>query len=165
MAKVYRDKITPEGFKLLEEEIIYLKDTIQALSRELSDAKSQGDLKENQAVTDISRELENSERRLAGVNEALNTVVVERITPSDFVDFGATVELKNFPKQGVIKRFKLVGDYESSIVGNDESSDDDICKISTSSNLAQMLYRKKVGDTIVIGPKNKKIDIINITYK
>jgi transcription elongation factor GreA len=154
MAPSYINKITPQGFKLLHQQIKDFKGEIKRLSLELANAKAQGDLSENQAVTDISRTLRNAKTKLSHLEEVLSHVTITTIKSSDTVEFGATVELKNF-KTNRLDKFTIVGGFESSTEVN---------KISADSQLAQMLRGKRVGDVIFIGSKNIKLEIISITY-
>ena len=154
MTGSYRNKITPQGFKFMQQQIKDFKEEIKRLSKELADAKAQGDLSENQAVTDVVRTLRNTKKKLSELEEVMSHVTITTIKSSDQVEFGATVELKNF-KTNRIDKFTIVGNCEASTEVN---------KISIDSKLAQMLRGKRVGDVIFIGNKNVKLEIISIKY-
>lgn len=135
--------MTGPGLQRLEEELKYLKaEERPAIIRQISEARTHGDLSEN-AEYHAARERQSFiEGRIAELEEIVSAAEV--IDPSTLsgerVKFGAHVRLieEETEKES---EYQIVGVHEADIKSG---------RLSISSPLAKALIGKKVGDTIAV---------------
>jgi transcription elongation factor GreA len=140
---VQKFPMTGPGLQRLEEELKYLKaEERPAIIRQISEARTHGDLSEN-AEYHAARERQSFiEGRIAELEEIVSAAEV--IDPSTLsgerVKFGAHVRLieEETEKES---EYQIVGVHEADIKSG---------RLSISSPLAKALIGKKVGDTIAV---------------
>lgn len=149
--------MTPDGHKRLVEQIKRMKTTdLQAISKDLEEARSHGDLSEN-AEYEIAKD--NHSKLLKQISDLEAAIAnAQIIDPStlthDRVVFGSVVEMRDFDNDETI-RYQIVGIYESDLKFG---------KISIESPIARGLIGKFEGDEVKITtPKGiKEFEIISI---
>jgi transcription elongation factor GreA len=136
------DKIpmTADGEKALREELEHLKSVRRPrIVQAISEARAQGDLRENAEYQYAKEEQGFIEGRIAEVeNKLSNAQIIDatRIPPSGKVIFGTTVSLLNLDTEEDVT-YKIVGDDEADIK---------VGKISVYSPIARAIVGKAVGD-------------------
>lgn len=155
-----RIPMTPQGKRLLEERLKYLK-TIERpkVIKAIEEARGHGDLSEN-AEYDIAKEHQLHLSKEMGEIEhklSLAHVIDPKSIKSDKVVFGATITLKAANGNG---------SATYSIVGTDEA-DITKAKISVESPIARAIIGKCEGDevTVVTPGGQKNFEIISIEYR
>ena len=138
------DKIpmTAHGERALREELEHLKTVRRpTIINAISEARAQGDLRENAEYQYAKEEQGFIEGRIAEIENKLSqaqVIDVTRIPPSGKVIFGTTVHLMNLTlEEEVTVSYKIVGDDEADIK---------VFKISVYSPIARALIGKSVGD-------------------
>ncbi len=155
-----RYPMTPEGHKVLEEELKQLK-TVERprITAAIAEAREHGDLKEN-AEYHAAREQQGfCEARIRDIEAKLGgaQIIDPASIPQDGrVVFGVTVVIENIDT-GEQKRFKIVGDDEADFKAN---------KISINSPIARGLIGKSAGDDAQIQTPSGLIEyeIIEVLY-
>ncbi len=155
-----RYPMTPEGHKVLEEELKQLK-TVERprITAAIAEAREHGDLKEN-AEYHAAREQQGfCEARIRDIEAKLGgaQIIDPASIPQDGrVVFGVTVVIENIDT-GEQKRFKIVGDDEADFKAN---------KISINSPIARGLIGKSAGDDAQIQTPSGVIEyeIIEVLY-
>ncbi|HQQ84204.1 MAG TPA: transcription elongation factor GreB [Cyclobacteriaceae bacterium] len=134
--------ITPEGLEKLKAELDHLwrverPDTTQKVSW----AASLGDRSENADYHYNKKRLREIDRRVLYLRKCVDDLKVVHYSPHQEgkVMFGAWVEIEN--TRGLKKRLRIVGSEE--ILGMPDY-------ISMDSPMAQALYKKEVGDEVVV---------------
>lgn len=136
------DKVpmTADGEKALREELDHLKSVRRPrIVQAISEARAQGDLRENAEYQYAKEEQGFIEGRIAEVENKLSKAQVidaSRIPPSGKVIFGTTVSLMNLDTEEDVT-YKIVGDDEADIK---------VGKISVYSPIARAIIGKAVGD-------------------
>lgn len=151
--------ITTGGFKYLQDEFTYLKNTVRPdVTKLVSWAASLGDRSENADYQYGKKRLREIDKRLRFLGQRIDAaqVVDPSLGNGDTVQFGATV---------LVDREDL-GLIEYQIVGVDET-DTKAGRISWVSPLGKALLGKQVGDeVIIIAPKgNIEIEVVSVEYK
>lgn len=155
-----RYPMTPEGHKVLEEELKQLK-TVERprITAAIAEAREHGDLKEN-AEYHAAREQQGfCEARIRDIEAKLGgaQIIDPASIPQDGrIVFGVTVVIENIDT-GEQKRFKIVGDDEADFKAN---------KISINSPIARGLIGKSAGDDAQIQTPSGLIEyeIIEVLY-
>jgi transcription elongation factor GreA len=133
-------QLTKEGLKTLEQELgVLVEQKRPKLVKRLANARSHGDLSENNDYQNAKEELEFLDGRIAELEGVIkNAVVVSSNGKGSRVDVGTTVTLKVDSKK---MEFHIVGEWEA---------DPKLQKISHTSPLGQALFGKKVGDKVEV---------------
>jgi transcription elongation factor GreA len=132
--------MTPEGFKQLEQELLYLKTVKrQELAVKLEAAIRQGDLKENADYHAAKEEQGFAEARIRDIEDSLRRAqIINEDGPSDVVRIGSTVRVS---EEGVDE------DETYSIVGAAEAKPAE-GRISNESPIGRALLGARVGQVV-----------------
>lgn len=155
-----RIPMTPDGFKMLQERLKYLKQVERPkIVSAIEAARDKGDLTEN-AEYDTAKEMQlqmNQQIKEVEHKLSLAQVIDPKTVNAERVVFGATVTLADIDNDEHLTY---------SIVGTDES---DIAKgkISIESPIARALIGKEEGDEVrVATPKGaRNFEIISVEYR
>ena len=135
--------VTTEGFKKLESELDYLRNTKRREVQEaIAIARSFGDLSENSEYDEAKNEQAKVEARIVELEEILRNIKVidESTIRTDVVGLGTKVRIKDV---------EFGDEEEISIVGSNEA-ESLAGKISDISPLGSALIKKKVGDIVTV---------------
>ena len=135
--------VTTEGFKKLESELDYLRNTKRREVQEaIAVARSFGDLSENSEYDEAKNEQAKVEARIVELEEILRNIKVidESTIRTDVVGLGTKVRIKDV---------EFGDEEEISIVGSNEA-ESLAGKISDISPLGSALLKKKVGDIVTV---------------
>lgn len=141
-------RLTPEGYDALKNELSELIEKRPAVVDRLSNARSMGDLSENNDYQNAKESLDFLDDRIAELEVVLKTAQVVRHTngKKSVVDIGANVKVR---VNGIEHTFHIVGEWEA---------DPKEKKISHESPLGQALVGKKVGQEVEVeAPAGKVI--------
>ena len=149
--------ITQAGFEGLQAELgdlwLRRRDVVKALS----EAAAEGDRSENAEYIYRKKELAGIDRRIRYLQKRLPALKIVRDRPdnSDFIYFGATVELCD--ERGENVRYRIVGPDETDAKNH---------AISVDSPMAKALMKKTVDDEVVIdvGESQRTVVITGIRY-
>ncbi len=138
MAKIYR--LTQEGLKKLEEELMTLKtEGRRDIAEKIKVARGYGDLSENSEYDDAKNEQAKIEARIADLELMLKNVqVIESDADNDSITLGSTVVILNLKSKREFT-FKVVGSYQASPAEG---------KISDESPVGKALMGHKAGETV-----------------
>lgn len=128
---VYFQKMTPEGYKQIEDEIARLKKGRPRRIKILQAARALGDLSENTEYTEAKRYL----------GKQLKYTEIVETKDDGKVDLGKTVVLK-FDDDEDTEEYKIVGRMEADLADG---------KISFDSPLGQAIMKKEAGTTSTVG--------------
>lgn len=133
-------QLTPKGLEALKKELLKLTGVKRpALVERLSNARSQGDLKENSDYQNAREELEFLEGRIDELTEVINNAkVVNDSVNNNSVGVGTKVTVR---VNGIKNTFEIVGEWEADMKNK---------KISHTSPLGSSLVGKKVGEKIEV---------------
>lgn len=151
---VYFQKMTPEGYKQIEDEIARLKKDRPRRIKILQDARALGDLSENTEYTEAKRDLGHLQSRLRYLDKQLKYAEIVETKDDGKVDLGKTVVLK-FDDDDETEEYKIVGRMEANLEDG---------KISFDSSLGQAIMKKEAGVTsIVEAPAGEyKVTIVEV---
>ena len=128
-----------------------------AVVQKVSDARDEGDLKENGGYHAAREELGKLDGRIAQLEDMLKRVLVGETPPDDGV-----------VEQGMVVTYRFVGDDEDErfLLGAREmkGEDDDLEVFSPQSPLGEAVNGKKKGDTVeYVAPNGKtlKVEIVD----
>ena len=128
-----------------------------AIVQRVSDARDEGDLKENGGYHAAREELGKLDGRIAQLEDMLKRVLVGETPPDDGV-----------VEQGMVVTYRFVGDDEDErfLLGAREmkGEDDDLEVFSPQSPLGEAINGKKKGDTVeYVAPNGKtlKVEIVD----
>ena len=127
---VYFQKMTPEGYKQIEDEIARLKKGRPRRIKILQAARALGDLSENTEYTEAKRYL----------GKQLKYTEIVETKDDGKVDLGKTVVLK-FDDDEDTEEYKIVGRMEADLADG---------KISCGSPLGQAIMKKEEGTTSTV---------------
>lgn len=127
---VYFQKMTPEGYKQIEDEIARLKKGRPRRIKILQAARALGDLSENTEYTEAKRYL----------GKQLKYTEIVETKDDGKVDLGKTVVLKFDDDEGT-EEYKIVSRMEADLADG---------KISFSSPLGQAIMKKEAGTTSTV---------------
>ena len=140
---VYYQKMTPQGYQKIKDEIISLKKDRPRRIKILQEARSLGDLSENTEYTEAKRDLGHLQSRLRYLEKQLKYAEIIEKTADGKVDLGKTVTLK-FADDPETETYQVVGRMEADIGAG---------KIAFDSPLGQAIMKKEVGETVkVVAP-------------
>lgn len=150
---------TKEGYQKLKEEVSRLISVERhKIIREIAEARSHGDLKENAEYHSAKEKQGFIEARISHLNNTLANLRVIDISEiqSDKIQFGATVKYKLL-KEDKIQKWQIVGS---------EEADADHKKMSIASPIARNILGKAVGDLVeVVIPRGTiQLKILSIKY-
>jgi len=156
-----RSPITPEGYTRLVKDLKHHKEVLRpSVIKELEVARAHGDLSEN-AEYDYAKDKQGMiEARISDLEStvALAEVIdVTRMTPSDRVIFGATIEIYDADNDE---------EFEYRIVGRLEA-DAKIGKISFNSPIGKALLGRSTGDEVQVQtPRGvRNLEVLNVRYE
>lgn len=135
---VYYQKMTPEGYQKIKNEIAELKKDRPRRIKILQEARALGDLSENTEYTEAKRDLGHLQSRVRYLEKQLKYADVVDKTADGKVDLGKTVTLK-FDDDDETEKYKVVGRMEADIADG---------KVAFDSPLGQAIMKKEV-NTIV----------------
>ena len=140
---VYYQKMTPQGYQKIKDEIADLKKDRPRRIKILQEARSLGDLSENTEYTEAKRDLGHLQSRLRYLEKQLKYAEIIEKTADGKVDLGKTVTLK-FADDPETETYQVVGRMEADIGAG---------KIAFDSPLGQAIMKKEVGETVkVVAP-------------
>ena len=142
MPKIYFQKMTPNGYKQIEDEIEQLKLDRPAKIKQLQEARALGDLSENAEYDAAKDEQRDIETQIAELEEILKNaeVVQDNNTDKDAIKMESVVKLHDVEYDEDIE-YVIVGSSEADSLNN---------KISNESPLGAAMLGKKVGDTVKV---------------
>lgn len=130
--------LTKEGVAELQEELKGLVAMRGPIAERIKTAREFGDLSENAEYSAAREEQENTESRIAEIENILQNVeIIKKPRGDSKVQLGSEVTLKN----GATKVFQVVGTVEADPMNG---------KISDESPIGQALMGKKLGDEVEI---------------
>lgn len=135
--------LTPEGLKLLEEEVKYLSTMKrEEVSERIRQAREFGDISENSEYDDAKNEQAMVEHRISVIQEKLRRAVVikESDINTEKVNVGNTVTLRDV-NGGDERVYTLVGSAEA---------DPSRARLSNESPVGQAIMGKRVGDQVTV---------------
>ena len=140
---VYYQKMTPQGYQKIKDEIADLKKDRPRRIKILQEARSLGDLSENTEYTEAKRDLGHLQSRLRYLEKQLKYAEIIEKKADGKVDLGKTVTLK-FADDPETETYQVVGRMEADIGAG---------KIAFDSPLGQAIMKKEVGETVkVVAP-------------
>lgn len=150
---VYYQKMTPEGYQKIEDEIAKLKKDRPRRIKILQEARSLGDLSENTEYTEAKRDLGRLQSRLRYLEKQLRYAEIIEKKDDGKVNLGKTVTLKFDDEE--TEEYKVVGRMEADIAAG---------KIAFDSPLGQAIMKKEVDATVSVdAPAGKyQVTIISI---
>ena len=151
---VYFQKMTPEGYKQIEDEIARLKKDRPRRIKILQTARALGDLSENTEYTEAKRDLGHLQSRLRYLGKQLKYAEIVKTTDDGKVDCGKTVVLK-FDDDDETEEYKIVGRMEADLADG---------KISCDSPLGQAIMKQEVGGvaTVEAPAGEHKVTIVEV---
>lgn len=136
---VYFQKMTPQGYRQIEEEIERLKKDRPRRIKILQEARALGDLSENTEYTEAKRELGHLQSRLRYLNKQLRYAQVVKKADSQLVDLGSQVELQY--DDGTRATYTIVGRMEADLAQQ---------KLAFDSPLGQAIMKKPVNAQVKV---------------
>ncbi|MDF7671949.1 transcription elongation factor GreA [Lactobacillus sp. ESL0701] len=137
---VYYQKMTPEGYQKIKDEIADLKKDRPRRIKILQEARSLGDLSENTEYTEAKRDLGHLQSRLRYLDKQLKYAEIVEKTDDGKVDLGKTVTLK-FAGDNEVEEYRIVGRMEADL---DEG------KVAFDSPLGQALMKQTAQTTVTV---------------
>ena len=137
---VYYQKMTPEGYKQIEDEIARLKKDRPRRIKILQQARALGDLSENTEYTEAKRDLGHLQSRLRYLDKQLKYAEIIETKDDGKVDLGKSAVLK-FEDDDESEEYKIVGRMEADLAEN---------KVSFDSPLGQAIMKKTAGETVTV---------------
>lgn len=137
---VYFQKMTPEGYQQIKDEIVALKKDRPNKIKLLQEARSLGDLSENSEYTEAKKELRHLESRLRYLDKQLRYAQIIKPSDENKIDLGKTVVLK-FEDDEDSAEYKIVGRLEADLAKG---------KISFDSPLGKALMKKVAGQEVEV---------------
>ena len=148
---------TPQGFKALQDELEYLETVrVEENKKEISTARSFGDLSENSEYDEAKAEQGKIHSRIAELREMIAhaKVIDESQIDESVVSVGSIVILYNVERAKEFT-YHIVGSYET-----DPASG----KISDSSPIGAALLGARAGDEVVVeGARIQHLQIKNVS--
>ena len=136
---VYFQKMTPEGYKQIEDEIARLKKDRPRRIKILQAARALGDLSENTEYTEAKRDLGHLQSRLRYLGKQLKYAEIVESKDDGKVDLGKTVVLKFDDDE--TEEYKIVGRMEADLADG---------KISFDSPLGQAIMKQEAGTVATV---------------
>lgn len=154
MRDIYFQKMTPNGYQQILDEIEALKKDRPAKIKQLQEARALGDLSENAEYSAAKRDLRHLESRLRYLNKQLQYAKIVNPQNDSKVDIGTTVKLR-FEDDNDIETYQIVGKHEVNV---DEQ------KISFDSPIGRAIMNKSAGTTVTVSAPacSYKVKIIEV---
>ena len=148
---------TPQGFKALKDELDYLKNVKrEEVKRDLSTARSFGDLSENSEYDEARNEQAKTEARIKELEELIRNakVIDEAEVDTSVISIGSTVKIKD--ANGKIAEYSIVGSNEADPV---------MFRISDQSPIGRKLIGARAGSKVTIEVPSGKVvfDILEVS--
>ncbi len=147
---------TPQGFKALQDELDYLETVrVEENKKEISTARSFGDLSENSEYDEAKAEQGKIHSRIAELREMIAhaKVIDESQIDETKVSVGSIVKVFNKTRNAEVT-YHIVGSYET---------DPKSGKISDSSPIGAALLGAKEGDEVVVsGVREQIIKVLSV---
>ena len=137
---VYYQKMTPEGYKKIEDEIAALKADRPRRVQNLKEARALGDLSENTEYSTAKRELRHLDSRVRYLNKQLKYAEVIETVNDGKVNLGKQVEIRYEDDQEV-EEYRIVGRMEEAVGDG---------KLPFDSPLGHALMKHKAGDRVTV---------------
>lgn len=137
---VYYQKMTPEGYKEIEDEIARLKKDRPRRIKILQQARSMGDLSENTEYTEAKRDLGHLQSRLRYLGKQLKYAEVIEAKNDGKVNMGSTVVLK-FDDDEKTEEYQIVGRMEADLAKG---------KAAFDSPLGQAIMKQQAGSSVTV---------------
>ena len=132
--------LTKEGYEDLKKELQYREGELRKkLQETLNQARSQGDLSENDGYTMAVTDFQTNEDKILTIHETLENAVIVSKKKAAKVDVGSHVTIEC--EKGNRKEYTIVGENETNPLES---------KISYKSPIGSSLMGKKKGDTVII---------------
>lgn len=137
---VYYQKMTPEGYQKIKDEIADLKKDRPRRIKILQEARSLGDLSENTEYTEAKRDLGHLQSRLRYLDKQLKYAEIVEKTDDGKVDLGKTVTLK-FAGDDEVEEYRIVGRMEADLEEG---------KVAFDSPLGQAIMKQTAKTTVTV---------------
>lgn len=148
---------TPEGFKALQDELDYLVNVrVEENKKEISTARSFGDLSENSEYDAAKEEQGKIHARIAELKEMISNakVIDESQIDESKVSVGSVVVVYNVTR-GREFTYHIVGSYETDPVNG---------KISDDSPVGRALIGAREGDEVIVaGVREQTLQVKNVS--
>ena len=151
MAEEKKTLYTEEGFKVLSDELDYLKNTkIQEVKEALKEARAFGDLSENSEYDEAKNEQAKVVSRIAELEEIISETEIQE----DVINLGSVVQVHDFA---------FDEDIEYYIVGSNEANPL-LGRISDLSPIGSAMLGHRAGDEVLFEAPNgeAKIKILSV---
>jgi len=147
-----KEPMTARGEKLLREELDHLKSVRRPrVVQAISEARAQGDLRENAEYQYAKEEQGFIEGRIKEIENKLSKaqiIDVTKIAPTGKVIFGTTVGVMNLDTEDDVT-YQIVGDDEADIKNN---------RLSVYSPIARAMIGKEIGDVVKVATPNGEVE-------
>lgn len=140
MTDIYFQKMTPEGYHEIEEQIETLKKDRPTKITRLKAARALGDLSENTEYSTAKRDLRHLESRLRFLNKQLTYAQVIQPQNDGTIDLGSQVTIEFLDDHDQVT-YKLVGTQEADLATN---------KLAFDSPLGQAIMGETAGATVEV---------------
>lgn len=144
--------LTEQDIKKLKEEIEYRKVvTRKEINEDLKEARAHGDLSENYEYKAAKRERGRNEGRIRYLERMIKTgKIITDTTSSDEVGLGKIIKIK-FIEDDFTASYTMVTTVETDAINN---------KISIESPLGKVIYKKRVGDKVIVSSPDGDYSIL-----
>ena len=155
-----KQNYTKAGFQALQDELDYLKNVKREENKkDISKARSYGDLSENSEYDEAKLEQAKIATRIAELEDMIKNAVVidESVVDSKVVGIGSTVTVKIKERNNEEKTYQIVGSYETDPLHG---------KISDVSPIGRALLGARKGDKVDVelpNGKTMRLSIIQVT--
>ncbi|MBQ8413794.1 MAG: transcription elongation factor GreA [Clostridia bacterium] len=147
---------TPAGFKALQDELTEINNKIEENKKDISTARSYGDLSENSEYDEAKQEQGKLHARKAELEEMIANAKILDESQIDWakVSVGSIVTVHNVERNAEFT-YHIVGSYET---------DPKAGKISDSSPIGLALLGSKAGDEVVVaGARIQHLRVLKVT--
>lgn len=154
MTEIYFQKMTPEGYREIEEQIEELKKDRPVKIARLKAARALGDLSENTEYSTAKRDLRHLESRLRFLNKQLTYAQIIQPQGNGKIDLGSTVTIEFLDDHDQVT-YKIVGTQEADLTAN---------KLAFDSPLGQAMMNQTAGTSVnVVSPDSTyQVKIISV---
>lgn len=154
MTEIYFQKMTPEGYREIEEQIEELKKDRPIKIARLKAARALGDLSENTEYSTAKRDLRHLESRLRFLNNQLTYAQIIQPQGNGKIDLGSTVTIEFLDDHDQVT-YKIVGTQEADLAAN---------KLTFDSPLGQAMMNQTAGTSVnVVSPDSTyQVKIISV---
>ena len=151
--------MTPVGYQKLQADFRYIREVLRPqVVRDIEEARAHGDISENSEFEDAKERQAHLDGRVRDVEARLSradVIDITKVTPSDRVIFGTTVDLED-QDTGENITYRLVGTEEADVKAG---------LISYSSPIGRALVGRSKGDEVRFEtPKGTRTVVINAVH-